>query len=143
MEDRPFPGAWKDDAERESLRIRLRAFRFVDPETASAWTRRYGMRSLELAEFISADAALQDRLPGPRPLLLGEVHFAALREWARTPVDFYRRRTDLYFAADAGLESLAQVESVFDARAPGWRRALGPEADYREFLRRNRHVAVA
>jgi glycerol-3-phosphate dehydrogenase len=143
MEERPFPGAWKDQGERESLRTRLRAYRFVDPETAAAWMRRYGMRSMELAESVAADAAMQDRLPGPRPLLLGEVHFAASREWARTPVDFYRRRTDLYFTADAGLESLAQVESVFDARAPGWRRALGPEADYREFLRRNRHVAVA
>ncbi len=143
LEARPFPGAWKDEAGKRDLRDHLMAHGFIDAALAEAWMRRYGLRAREIAAFAAADPALQERLPGPHPLLLGEVRFAAEREWARTPVDFYRRRTDLYFARDAGLDSLARVESVFASRRADFRKVLGPEADYQEFLRRNRHVAVA
>jgi glycerol-3-phosphate dehydrogenase len=142
LEERPFPGAWRDEAERKALESRLLALPFADKTLAAAWMRRYGMRALELADFVSAEASRRDRLPGPHPLLLGEVRFAAEREWTRTPIDFYRRRTDLYFTRDAGLDSLGRVEEVLGSYIPGLRAALGREADYIDFLRRNRHAAI-
>lgn len=147
LEERPFPGAWKDEAERKDLESGLLALPFMSTPAdakslAAAWMRRYGTRALELAEYVAADSARRERLSGPHPLLLGEVRFAAEREWARTPVDFYRRRTDLYFTPDAGLASLPLVEQVLVAHSPGLKAALGREADYIDFLRRNRHAAV-
>lgn len=142
MDDRAFPGAWRDLPERQSLRAHLMAHDFVDQALAETWMRRYGMRSRELAAFAAADPSLQERLPGPHPLILGEVHYAAEKEWARTPVDFFRRRTDLYFTRDGGLPALERVEAVFASRHPGFRKALGPDANYPDFLRRNRHAAV-
>ncbi len=59
-----------------------------------------------------------------------------------TPTDFYRRRTDLYFTRGGGVESLERVRAVFAASNPAFAKALGRDADYLEFLRRNRHRAA-
>ncbi len=140
---RPLPGAWADAAERERIRTALRAHSFVDESVGVTWMRRYGKRSLELAEYIGASAARRERLAGPYGLLAGEAEFSAEREWARTPEDFLRRRTDAYFTRGAGVENLDRLRSLFAARSPGLETWLGPDADYRAFLRNNRHVAAS
>lgn len=142
MEERPFPGAWSGPGEREDLRVHLHAHGFVDDALAGAWMRRYGMRARELAAFCAADPALRERLPGPHSLLLGEVRWSAAREWCRTAVDFFRRRTDIYFTREGGLGALARVEAELAALIPGPGKGLGPDADYIAFLRRNLHAAV-
>jgi glycerol-3-phosphate dehydrogenase len=140
---RPLPGAWADHAERDRIRAALRAYGFADEAVAATWMRRYGKRALELAEYVSAKPARQERLPGPYGLLLGEVEFSAEREWARTPEDFFRRRTDAYFTRGGGAECLARVEALLQERTPGLRKNLGADADYGVFLANNRHIAVA
>lgn len=142
LEDRAFPGAWKNPKEKEDLWVHLMAYSFMDTDMAETWMRRYGMRSLELAAFAAADQAMQERLPGPHALLLAEVHYSVEKEWAKTAIDFYRRRTDIYFTRDAGMTSLERVESVFAEYSPGYRKALGRDSDYPEFLRRNRHAVA-
>jgi glycerol-3-phosphate dehydrogenase len=139
---RPLPGAWADEAARGALEAKLRAYPFADDAVRVTWMRRYGMRSIELAEYTAAMPGGAERLPGPEPILLSEVRFACEREWARTPADFYRRRTDLYFTRDGGTESLERVRSVFLERNPSSEKTLGSDFDYLDFLKRNRHRAV-
>jgi glycerol-3-phosphate dehydrogenase len=141
IRERPLPGAWKDTQERDAVRRGLMAYPFADEPVAAAWLRRYGKRALELAAFVSGEAARRERLPGPYGLLTGELAWAAEKEWARTPEDFLRRRTDAYFARGGGTECLERVEAFFRARTPGLA-ALGSEADYAAFLRANRHAAA-
>jgi glycerol-3-phosphate dehydrogenase len=138
---RPLPGAWADTQERDAVRRGLMAYPFADETVAAAWLRRYGKRALELADFVSGDAARRERLPGPYGFLSGELAWAAEKEWARTPEDFLRRRTDAYFTRGGGRECLERVEAFFRARTPSLA-ALGPEADYGAFLRANRHAAA-
>ncbi|MDB5103082.1 MAG: glycerol-3-phosphate dehydrogenase [Fibrobacteres bacterium] len=142
IKSRPLPGAWADDAERDRIRRDLRAFAFVDDPVEGAWMRRYGKRALELAGYVAASAARKGRLPGPYGMLLGEVEFSAEKEWARTPEDFFRRRTDAYFTRGGGAECLAGVEALLRNRTPNLAKSLGPDADYQVFLARNRHVAA-
>lgn len=141
IKQRPLPGAWADAKERDAVRRGLLAFPFADETVASAWLRRYGKRALELAEYVSGDAARRERLPGPYGLLAGELSFAAEKEWARTPEDFFRRRTDAYFTRGGGTESLEKVEAFFRTRSPGLD-SLGADADYPAFLRSHRHLAA-
>ncbi|HKP97490.1 MAG TPA: glycerol-3-phosphate dehydrogenase/oxidase [Fibrobacteria bacterium] len=142
IKTRALPGAWADGPERERIRAALKAHGFADEAVAAAWMRRYGKRSLELAEYVAASPARRERLPGPYGLLQGEIEFSAEREWARTAEDFFRRRTDAYFTRGAGTENLARVEAVMTARSPNLAKCLGPDADYLGFLKLNRHVAV-
>jgi glycerol-3-phosphate dehydrogenase len=142
IKSRPLPGAWADAAERERIRKALGAYGFADEAVASTWMRRYGKRALELAEYVAASPARKERLPGPYGLLLGEVEFAAEREWARTPEDFFRRRTDAYFTRGAGCESRVRVEALLKERTPGLTQSLGADADYAAFLAHNRHMAA-
>lgn len=141
IKSRPLPGAWADAKERDAVRRGLLAFPFADEPVAAAWLRRYGKRALDLAEYVSGDAARRERLPGPYGLLAGELAFAAEREWARTPEDFLRRRTDAYFTRGGGSECLDRVQAFFRSRFPGMD-ALGADADYGAFLRANRHIAA-
>jgi glycerol-3-phosphate dehydrogenase len=138
---RPLPGAWRDAQERDAIKRGLMAYPFADEPVSAAWLRRYGKRALEVAEYVSGDAARRERLPGPYGFLLGELAFAAEKEWARTPEDFLRRRTDAYFTRGGGMECLERAEGYFRARTPSLD-ALGAEADYAGFLRANRHVAA-
>jgi glycerol-3-phosphate dehydrogenase len=138
---RPLPGAWMDTRERDGIRRGLMAYPFADEAVSGAWLRRYGKRALEVAEFVSGEAARRERLPGPYGLLMGELLWSAEREWAKTPEDFLRRRTDAYFERGGGTECLNRVEAFFTARTPGLA-ALGAEADYAAFLRSNRHAAA-
>lgn len=142
IKPRPLPGAWKDARGKSDLEAQLRAFAFADEAVRVTWMRRYGMRSIELAEFTAAMPGGSERLPGPEPILLAEVRFALEREWAKTPADFYRRRTDLYFTRGGGLESLPRVQAVFAEGNPAFAKALGRDADYLDFLKRNRHRAA-
>ncbi len=138
---RLLPGAWMNAGARATLEIKLRTFSFVDDKLRVTWMRRYGLRALELAEFTQNLSGGSERLPGEVPILMAEVHFAYEREWARTPEDFYRRRTDVYFTWDGGLASLSRVEAFFLTKQPLLGAQLGQDADYRNFLIRNRHRA--
>ncbi|MEO7426753.1 MAG: glycerol-3-phosphate dehydrogenase/oxidase [Fibrobacteria bacterium] len=142
IQDRPLPGAWADAGERERIRASLRAHGYVDESTAVTWMRRYGKRSLELAEYVGASPGRQERMTGPYGLLWGEAEFSAEREWARTPEDFLRRRTDAYFTRGAGLENLPRLQALFSSRAPGLEKNLGRDADYPAMLKNNLHVAA-
>lgn len=139
--NRPLPGAWTDPLERDAIRRGLMAFPFAEETVASAWLRRYGKRAADLADFVSGDAARRERLPGPYGFLAGELSWAAEKEWARTPEDFFRRRTDAYFTRGGGMECLESAEAFFLARTPGIA-SLGAESDYSAFLRANRHAAA-
>lgn len=142
IKQRLLPGAWADEAERDSIKAALLGRSFIDEAVAVTWMRRYGKRSLELAEYVAGSPARRERLPGPYGLLLGEIEFSAEREWARTAEDFLRRRTDAYFTRGAGLENLERLEGVLGARSPDSAARLGPEADYPGFLKHNRHAAA-
>ncbi|MEO6097214.1 MAG: glycerol-3-phosphate dehydrogenase/oxidase [Fibrobacteria bacterium] len=142
IKPRPLPGAWADSAERDRIRAALRAYGFADETVASTWMRRYGKRALELADYVAAKPARQERLPGPYGLLVGEVEFSAEREWTRTAEDFFRRRTDAYFTRGGGGECRERVEALLQERTPNLRKNLGADADYGLFLANNRHIAV-
>ncbi len=142
IKPRPLPGAWADAGERDRIRESLRAYGFADEAVASTWMRRYGKRALELAAYVAAAPARKERLPGPYGLLLGEVEFSAEKEWAKTPEDFFRRRTDAYFTRGGGCESRVRVEALLQERTPNLRKSLGADADYMAFLANNRHVAA-
>ena len=141
IKPRLLPGAWSDTKERDAIRRGLLAYPFADEAVSASWMRRYGKRALELAEYVSADAVRRERLPGPYGLLMGELAFSAEREWARTPEDFFRRRTDAYFTRGGGSECLDRVDAFFRARNPGLA-ALGADADYPGFLATHRHAAA-
>jgi glycerol-3-phosphate dehydrogenase len=142
IKPRPLPGAWADAAERDRIREALRAYGFADDAVAATWMRRYGKRAMELAEYVAASPARKERLPGPYDLLLGEVEFSAEREWAKTPEDFFRRRTDAYFTRGGGCESRVRVEALLRGRTPNLAKNLGADADYLAFLAAHRHVAA-
>ena len=153
IKDRPLPGAWADAAEAERIRRGVEAHGFaVNPGSgtdapgpggiAEIWLRRYGKRALDLAAFVAAEPGREEALPGPYGFLAGELEFSVEKEWARTPEDFFRRRTDAYFTRGGGMECLGRVEEFFRARAPALEKVLGADADYRQFLKRNRHRAV-
>jgi glycerol-3-phosphate dehydrogenase len=119
------------------------AFDFLDETLRVTWMRRYGMRALELAEYTQAQAGGRERLPGVEPILFGEVKFACEREWAKTPIDFLRRRTDIYFTRSGGIESLDSIQKILQQKYPMAQKALSQDFDYLAFLKRNRHHAVS
>ncbi len=145
IKPRPLPGAWADPNERTAILDKVLAYPFANDRIAVTWLLRYGKRALDLAAYIGAESGRDELLSGPEPLLRGEVLFSAEREWAKTPVDFFRRRTDLYFTRGAGLQALDQVRQCLDRIRPGGRTslaALGAEADYAAFLKGNLHRAA-
>jgi glycerol-3-phosphate dehydrogenase len=140
--DRKLPGAWADAQARDRLRAQVEAYPFVDKPMADVWMGRYGLRALELAGFIAADPARSELLPGPYSLLAGEVQFSVEREWTKTPIDFLRRRTDIYFNRGGGMECLEPIAAALSRRFPDSAGILGRDADYPDFLKRNRHRAA-
>ncbi len=141
-EGRLFPGGWRDGTERDAAKRRLRDFPFCDDAIADTWLNRYGRRALELAEFTQSKPAYAARLSKDEPLLAGEVLFAIEKEQAASPLDFYRRRTDIFFSPGGGLESLLAVENLFRENVEGYAQ-IASQVDYRHYLEGNRHRAVA
>lgn len=148
---RPLPGAWQGADGEEKLRqalLNLDVYPFMTDDLCKAWIRRYGVRAIEVAEFVSRNAGCgegkksTEKISSVNPLLKGEVSFAIEKEWAKTPVDFYRRRTDIYFTSDGGFESMDKVEEIFAEKIPKMKITLGEDADYGVFLKRNRHCAL-
>ena len=142
IKPRLLPGAWNGEIGRANLETKLLAYPFVDAGICKAWMRRYGMRGLELAEFVATTPNGPDRLSVTDSVLYGEVRFAYEKEWAKTPTDFFRRRTDIYFTARAGIEMLAKVKAFFLRENPLLEKSLGLDADYTDFLKGNRHRAI-
>ncbi len=159
---RVLPGAWKSENEKEGLIKKLRNFSFMHEALENIWIHRYGLRSLELAEFIAqkperskevekkkfdaknpANFVRQDSviLQKENLLLKGEIEFAYEREWTKTPIDFFRRRTDLYFSPSGGREYFLEVDAYFKSQNPGLEKMLGTDGDYLNFLKNNRHVS--
>lgn len=140
---RPLPGAWGAQG-RAGTERGLEAYAFAAPGgvVSDNWLRRYGKRALELAAFVAEKPGREEALPGPYGLLRGELEFSAEREWARTPEDFFRRRTDAYFSRGGGMECFEAVDAFFRRRNQGLEKALGAAADYPAFLKANRHRAA-
>ncbi len=140
-EARPLPGAWRDAAEKQAVRSSLLAQPFADDALTATWMGRYGRRALELAEFVSSRPEYSERLSSFEPLLVGEVIFALEREQARCPLDFFRRRTDLFFSPEGGMDCFSKVEDLFRKKVEGYD-FLAPHVDYPAFLKGNRHRAA-
>jgi glycerol-3-phosphate dehydrogenase len=140
MGDRAYPGSFGSGGA-EAVRKRLEEIKVGTSETWTRWIANYGSRALELAEFIAAHPDRSRLLPG-QVLCEGEVRFSAEREHCRTAVDFFRRRTGLYFTPEAGVAPLAEVERLL-AETHGMNTSLlGEEGDYRDFLKRHEHRAA-
>ena len=142
IKSRLLPGAWSNTTGRQELEAKLCSYSFADKVVRETWMRRYGTRAIEVAEFTRLMPGGEERLSGPEPILWAEVNFAYEREWAKTPEDFYRRRTDLYFTRGGGMESLERIKAFFMGQNPSLEKSLGSAADYPNFLKRNRHRAV-
>ncbi len=146
LSDQPYPGAYGAGGP-DALLQKLAAAPSGPPAAWPRWAVTYGARSLELADFIAAHPRSGRAWPGEGGFCEGEVLFSREREHCRTAVDFFRRRTGAYFSAGAGLENLAAVESVLAPAAAGASAAApaawGEETDYRAFLQRHEHRALA
>lgn len=140
--ERPLPGSWRTPSEREAALERVTAMFPGEEGRVLEWAGRYGRRVFELLDFLKGSEEFRTVLPGARGTLQGEVLFAIEREYAKAPVDFLRRRTDAFFHPDAGLKEAEALQALFEARVPGYRLIAG-ETDYRLFLRKNRHSALA
>ncbi len=143
LDSRPLPGAWANANDKSKLISDLQKHAFASPELIAAWCRRYGIRARAVAAAVSTSPEAQEVLPGSATVLRGELDFAIAQEHARTPVDFFRRRTRLFFTPDGGLSALPMARGVFASAFPGAEKMLGETADYPAYLRRYRHLAVA
>lgn len=142
LDSRPLPGAWANANEKARLISDLQKHGFATPDLVAAWCRRYGIRARAVAAAVSASPEAQKPLPGSATVLRGELDFAIAQEHARTPVDFFRRRTRLFFTPGGGLPALELARETFAAAFPGAEKLLGETADYSAYLRRYRHLAV-
>ncbi len=145
IRDRPFPGSFanaQDRAEAAALLGRVG----VPEATSRRWLALYGKASRELAA--RAEAALRtkseaDGVGATAPDWIGmEMDYAVAREFVKTPVDFLRRRSGLFFTPQGGVEGLEALEKRAEKVSPGYAKTLGAEADYRNLLQRSRHGAA-
>jgi glycerol-3-phosphate dehydrogenase len=70
-----------------------------------------------------------------------ELAHSFAHEYVKTPVDFLRRRSGLFFAPHAGLAWHNRLEVLCKNSSPNLASTLGLEADYFHLLQRSRHVA--
>ncbi len=136
----PLPGALgsKDNGVGPPLTASLA------PVVLEYLSARYGSRSEELASLLTDPAEREPVIAG-LPYLRAEVPHAAVREFAVTLEDVFRRRTQIAFRArDAGLSKASEVIDIL-AGLYGWgqeekaaelrryRRSLGVEQAFKDF----------
>ncbi len=139
LQNKIFPGGWKNAETKDRLEKTLAKFSFLDISLITLWLRRYGARAVELTEFIMQKPEYQNYLAEKEQLLAGEVYFSIHKEFARCPLDFYRRRTDLFFTRSGGMASLVAVEQIFQKEVPGYTGQM--DLSYTAYLKRNNHCA--
>jgi glycerol-3-phosphate dehydrogenase len=142
---RPLPGAWASAEEKEDLRQGLLGGRDLNPSLAMAWMQRYGKTALAVREFILSKEGGPglEFLPGSDSVAIGEIRYAIEKEYVKTAVDFCRRRTRLYFTANAGLLALELIENRLREVLGSSGKLLGESADYRHYLGIYQHRSVA
>ena len=106
--DRPLPGATGvEPATLEGVAAigrKLMQDDKLDVDTATHLCGVYGTRALELAQTITKDRALGERIDPELPYVWAEIDFAARRDLARTLEDVLARRVPLLLVSrDQGL----------------------------------------
>lgn len=138
---RPLPGAWKSPTEKQALVDELARTK-LPGSLAGAWVNRYGVKAREVLAFCRGETDGLAILSGCEDVALGEIGYAMAHEYVRTPVDFLRRRTRLFFTPHGGLAALPEILKRIDAQYPSAQAMLGESADYMQYLKRYRHISV-
>jgi len=142
IEARALPGAWSKEEERLDLEKALKQFAFMNNSLIGHWLKRYGKRAMEVAQFIAARSEQTSLIDESGDVLWGEIDFAIEHEYVKTPVDFLRRRTRLFFTAGGGLTALPKVNAACLARYPTLTNAIGDHANWHMYLNRYCHCSV-
>ncbi|MBS1121212.1 MAG: dependent oxidoreductase [Deltaproteobacteria bacterium] len=115
--DRPLPGAaGLEQTDLEGVAAigrRLMDTHGLDADTATHLCGVYGMRAPTLAQRITADRTLAERIDPELPYVWAEVEFAATHDLARTVEDVLARRVPLLLVSrDQGLGASERVADV-------------------------------
>lgn len=110
----PLPGGAVDDwpVFAATTRTRFCVDYGIPAELAARLVARYGARCTALMAVLDSNAALALPVVPGSPLLHAEVLFAARYDFARTPDDILRRRTDLALGPGRGLNELGVVAAL-------------------------------
>ncbi len=134
----PLPGAvgWPEDDDHEKVAEEVAKVGHprVPEDVARHLTDTYGMKALELAAQMAADAKLAERLVPGRPEVMAQVDWAVREELAATVCDVLVRRTQLFYRDhDQGLNAAPEVADRM-ATLLGWDEATKERelARYRE-----------
>jgi glycerol-3-phosphate dehydrogenase len=122
--DRPLPGAaGLEQTDLEGVAAigrRLMDDHGLDADTATHLCGVYGTRAPLLAQRITADRALGERIDPELPYVWAEVEFAATHDLARTVEDVLARRVPLLLVSrDQGLTASERVADMLGA-LHGW-----------------------
>ena len=102
-------GDWNSFSGSEAARVARQVFGTEDLERLY---RRYGSRSMQLAELVRDDATLGERLVENEPEIRAEVVYGVRHEHAIYPEDFLRRRTTLRFSEHGRRAAYDAVEAL-------------------------------
>jgi glycerol-3-phosphate dehydrogenase len=168
VKERPLPGSFSSPQQRNELEGRLSGMGLL-PEVVRRWLALYGCRAEKVAEYLTKvtegktgnrtspiiernpenappHTSFEAKASGRDPSILSDWMEAELahsfaHEYVKTPVDFLRRRSGLFFAPHAGLAWHNRLEVLCKNSSPNLASTLGLEADYFHLLQRSRHVA--
>ena len=110
----PLPGAvgWPEDDDHAKVaeEVSKAGHPRVPEDVARHLADTYGMRAVEIARAMAADAALAERLVAGRPEVMAQVDWAVNEELAATVCDVMVRRTQLFYRdRDQGLGAAPKV----------------------------------
>ncbi len=142
LSEEPFPGS-PGVGGMPAIRKRLESLNVGNSQAWDRWMNTYGRRAIDLAEYIAVKSDRQKPLSMEMGLYAGEVTFSQEYEHSQNPVDFFRRRTGLYFDQDAGLGVLDEVQKLMAPNQGQSHPFWGEEGDYRALLRRHGHQALS
>ncbi len=139
----PLPGAvgWPDDDDHAKVaeEVSKAGHPRVPEDVARHLADTYGMRAVEIARAMAADAALAERLVAGRPEVMAQVDWAVNEELAATVCDVMVRRTQLFYRdRDQGLGAAPKVADRM-AKLLDWDDATKE----RELLRYRDEVALS
>lgn len=133
---RHYPGAFTST--KQEVLDQIEQLGFSEENLRVLWVERYGQRALEVAHYVLSSPGGKELLSSKYHLHKGEVLFSIHKEKAKTPTDFFRRRTSLYFTEQGGLDLYQEVKKIFEKEIPETRH-LESKNSYLDFLKRNRH----
>ncbi len=126
LEDERLPGArsWTPEVDPKDLV----APPLKESPHLGRWFKTYGMRLKDLGVFITENADINP--------VLAESLFCKKHEFTQSPIDFLRRRSNLFFSSSAGLEFMASLSQQFPDPPQGtW------SEHYFSLLKASHHVA--